>query len=147
VKKIDKFFKLIKQFISFLLVSGTGWVIDFLGYIVLTYQINLYVMYANILSAIPSITFVFLISTRKIFQNNENGISLRKKYLLYIVYQMFLIISISVLAQIIYNWVSFMIVDSQIFMQKYLKIAIKLGITPITMLLNFIVMKYLSEKI
>lgn len=147
MKKINKFFKLIKQFGSFLLVSGTGWIIDFFCYTILTYKWNLYVIYANILSAIPSITFVFIVSTRKIFQTNENGISLKRKYLLYVVYQIILVISVSLLAQIMYNWASFMIADSQIFVYKYLKIIIKLCITPITMLLNFIVMKYLSEKI
>lgn len=147
MKQKNTFLKLIKQLLSFLLISGTGWVIDFLGYTILTYIIHIEVMYANMISAIPSITFVFLISTRKIFETSYNRISLKRKYVIYILYQIIIILIISLLGQILYNWFNLRISKDYILLRNYLKILIKLGITPITMLSNFIVMKFLAEKV
>ncbi len=129
----------------FIIISGTGWAIDFCGYTILIYLFKLDVIHSNILSAIPSVTFVFFISTKKIFQNNTKRISLKKKYLIYVIYQIVLVLSVSLLAQIIYNYIMTINMNTY-YLNKHLKILIKLGITPITMLLNFIFMKVLSEK-
>lgn len=71
--------KLLIQICKFLLVSGTGWLIDFSIYLLLTIKLNFAVGYSNFISGIPALTFVFLVSTRKIFEYNVNGFSLKKK--------------------------------------------------------------------
>lgn len=134
--------KIFIQFIKFLFISGTGWIIDFGLYLILTGVFNLKIMYSNILSSIPAITFVFIVSTKKIFRENKTRLSTKQKYIIYFLYQMILIFLISSLAQILYvvalkNNINF----------NSLKLVIKLLITPITMILNFFVIKYLAEKL
>ncbi|MDR3598280.1 GtrA family protein [Clostridium sp.] len=131
---------------KFLVVSGTGWLIDFLIYLFLTIKLNFIVGYSNFISGIPALTFVFLVSTRKIFEYNDEGFSLKKKYGIYFLYQMTLIVIVSSLGQILYSIIGISSFYNNIIIRKYLKIIIKLIVTPITMVLNFCVMKILSEK-
>lgn len=133
------------QIFKFLLLSGTGWLIDFSIYLLLTEKLNFPVGYSNFVSGIPSLTFVFFISTKKIFKNINKGISLKKKYIIYFIYQMLLIFTVSLVGQILY----LIILNSKLYdiiiIRYYLKIVVKIAITPITMTLNFIVMKILCE--
>ncbi|WP_312702499.1 hypothetical protein [Sedimentibacter sp.] len=138
---------LLKQILSFLAVSGTGWLMDFCIFILLTTYFEFNVGYSNFISGIPALTFVFLVSTRKIFAKNAEGFSLKTKYVLYFTYQMVLIASISSFGQ----WLYILLCEQSIVLQfglfPYLKIICKIIITPITMTINFIVMKLLSEKL
>ena len=129
--------KIVLQFVKFLFVSGTGWMIDFSLYFIFTSILKYEVFYSNILSSIPAITFVFIVS-----RENRNGISTGKKYLIYFLYQMLLVILVSLLGQFLYLFAL-----NHNFKYKAMKIVIKLIITPITMTINFFVMKFLSEKL
>ena len=137
--------KIVKQFINFLFLSGIGWVIDFTLYLLFSNIFNLKIVHSNILSSIPAVTFVFFISTRKIFSKNNSRISLKEKYLIYFLYQLILIVLISLLAQYLYL-LSLQNISMNVEL-KLLKIIIKILITPITMVINFIVMKFLIEKL
>lgn len=137
--------KILKQFINFLFLSGIGWLIDFTLYLLFSNVFNLKIIYSNILSSIPAVTFVFFVSTRKIFAKNNSRISLKEKYLIYFLYQLILIVLISSLAQYLYL-LSLKNISMNVEL-KLLKIIIKILITPITMLINFIVMKFLIEKL
>jgi len=137
--------KIFKQFINFLFLSGIGWIIDFILYLFFSNVFNLKIIYSNILSSIPAVTFVFFVSTRKIFSKNNSRISLKEKYLIYFLYQLILIVLISSLAQYLYL-LSLKNISMNVEL-KLLKIIIKILITPITMLINFIVMKFLIEKL
>ena len=137
--------KILKQFINFLFLSGIGWLIDFTLYLLFSNIFNLKIIYSNILSSIPAVTFVFFVSTRKIFSKNNSRISLKEKYLIYFLYQLILILLISLLAQYLYlPSLKNISMNAEL---KLLKIIIKILITPITMLINFIVMKFLIEKL
>ena len=137
--------QILKQFINFLFLSGIGWLIDFTLYLLFSNIFNLKIIYSNILSSIPAVTFVFFVSTRKIFSKNNSRISLKEKYLIYFLYQLILIVLISIWAQYLYL-LSLKNISMNIEL-KFLKIIIKILITPITMLINFIVMKFLIEKL
>ena len=137
--------KILKQFINFLFLSGIGWLIDFTLYLLFSNIFNLKIIYSNILSSIPAVTFVFFVSTRKIFSKNNSRISLKEKYLIYFLYKLILILLISLLAQYLYL-LSLKNISMNVEL-KLLKIIIKILITPITMLINFIVMKFLIEKL
>ena len=134
--------KLIIQFLKFLLISGTGWLIDTTIYTILTVILKYNVIFSNILSSIPAITFVFFVSTRKIFLTHIGKFSLKQKYLIYILYQIILIVTVSIIGQMLYN-----ISEPLLNNKGLLKIIIKLTITPITMITNFFVMKFLAEKL
>ena len=137
--------KILRQFIKFLFLSGIGWLIDFTLYLIFSNRFDFKIIYSNILSSIPAVTFVFFVSTRKIFIKNKKGLTLKEKYFIYFLYQAILIITISLLGQYLY-----LLILKNIAVKielKILKLIIKILITPITMLINFIVMKFLVEKL
>ena len=130
-----------------MLISGTGWLLDFGVYSYLSIRVGFPVSYSNMLSAIPALTFVFFISVRKIFAESTKRIPLWYKYLIYFAYQMVLVFCVSLLGQWLFNVASNSSLIKFAFISEYLKILCKLVITPITILCNFVVMKTLSEKI
>lgn len=137
--------KLIRQIMNFTLISGMGFILDFGIYLILTNFIKLPISYANMISAIPAITYVFFISTKKIFNQKKSNIDIKIKYIIYFVYQIILVTLVSLLAQLIYEYLINELTN--LIIVNNLKIIIKLLITPLTMLCNFIVMKILSEKL
>lgn len=141
-----KYQKLLKQFYYFILVSGTGWLIDFGLFYLLSTFVRLNVLYSNLISTIPAFTFVFIISTRKIFINNIKLLTLKQKYLFYFIYQFILVFSISVFGQWLYNY-SHNSLTIYSFTDDMIKFSMKIVITPITMTFNFLLMKLLTEKI
>ena len=137
--------KILRQFIKFLFLSGIGWLIDFTLYLIFSNIFDFRIIYSNILSSIPAVTFVFFVSIQKIFIKNKKGLTLKEKYLIYFLYQVILIITISLLGQYLY-----LLILKNIAVKielKILKLIIKILITQITMLINFIVMKFLVEKL
>lgn len=137
--------KILLQFFKFISVSGVGFLMDFLIYTILTANVGIAISYANMVSAIPAVTWVFVFSTRKIFKVANSKYSLRAKYAIYIVYQLLLLLAVSYLAQVIYDLLH-PYVFHIIIIGEYLNVLCKCIITPITMVCNFLVMKYLSEK-
>ena len=135
--------KLIKQAIKFVGLSGIGWILDFCIYTTLG-GISTSLVLNNIISSGMGVTFVFIFATRKVFKNNSK-IPLKWKYIIYLGYQFVLICSISNLL----NGVNTAIVNN-ISIELILRVSsiiAKVVVTPITMILNFFVMKGLIEKI
>lgn len=135
--------KLLQQAIRFVGLSGIGWILDFCTYTVLGFFSGNLVA-NNVISSWVGVTFVFIFATRKVFQNNSR-ISLKWKYVIYLLYQCVLIFLVSLLLKevdgAIIKWVSIELI------QAYSSIIAKIVITPITMILNFFVMKGVVEKI
>lgn len=131
------------QGIKFIGLSGIGWILDFamytgLGFVSDNLAIN------NMISSWIGVTFVFIFATRKVFENNSR-IPLKWKYFIYIAYQVVLIFAISkILTQI--NVVIVNIVEIEPIVH-FSAIISKVLITPITMILNFFVMKNVIEKL
>ena len=135
--------KIIKQSISFFGISGIGWILDFILYITPTNIFKINIDISNMLSSLLGVTFVFITSTRKLFINNSK-IDIKIKYLIYIIYQIILIIIVSKVMFILKNN---LININLMLIVKNINIIVKIIITPFTMLINFIVMKNLIEKI
>ena len=138
--------KLFHQFKTFLFTSGIGWIIDFSLYSIFTTFLGISVLYANMISSVPAVTFVFIVSTRKTFSNNATNISLKQKYFIYIIYQFILLLIISNLGQWLFDIMKTIPWIVRI-LDGYIKVFIKLIITPVTMTINFLVMKGLIEKL
>lgn len=139
--------KLLKQMGKFILTSGIGWIIDFSIYLIIIKYFSKTVGYANIISAIPATTFVFFLSVKKNFQKKESKLSINKKYIIYIIYQIILVVGVSYLGQRLYDYFLLQQENLPVFIFCNLKIIVKIMITPITMIINFLVMKSLIEKI
>ena len=134
---------LIFQAAKFIGISGIGWILDFSAYTILGFvSKNLFLN--NTISSWIGVTFAFVFSTRAVFINGGK-IPLKIKYLIYVLYQIVLIFAVSRLVNVI---------DTQILNHfdlnliiKFSFIIAKIFVTPITMILNFFVMKFLVEKI
>lgn len=135
--------KLIQQAIKFVGLSGIGWLMDFCIYTLLGF-VSTNLIVNNIISSGVGVTFVFIFATRKIFQNNSK-IPLKWKYVIYLAYQLLLILVASkMLSYINVFLIEYIAIDLVV---TFAAILSKIIITPFTMLLNFIVMKGLIEKI
>ncbi len=133
---------LLLQFIKFFGISGIGWCLDFSVYIFLTQILNWPVFQSNYLSSILAVSLVFYVSTRKIFKESKSKISIRSKYLIYLIYQILLLSLVSILGQYLSTCLGTLGLHSNI-----TKILAKIIITPITMIINFVVMKIMVEKL
>lgn len=135
---------LFRQIISFVGISGVGWLLDFALYNLLSYTV-LDVFVANICSSMVAVCLVFFVSTRKIFDNKKEGLNVKLKFAIYIIYQLALIFVASALIKLINNgiitWIQVDIIVT------FAPVIGKILVTPFTMTLNFIVMKLLLEKI
>lgn len=131
------------QAIHFIGLSGIGWILDFCSYSCLGIVSNDLAI-NNTISSWIGVTFVFIFATRRIFQNNSQ-IPLRWKYLLYLIYQIILIAFISrILVRL--NTIIIENIDIE-YILLIAPIIAKILVTPITMILNFFVMKSVIEKI
>jgi len=138
-------FHLFGKFIRFLGISGIGWLIDFSIYCILVYIFHVPVFGANISGAVPAVTFVFFVSVRKVFVKKKSNFPLWLKYAVYICYTIILLLLVSMIGQWGYEIV--MRYDLFMIFRPFAAILIKCGITGITMICNFFMMKFLTEAI
>ena len=135
---------MLQQICRFLGISGIGWILDFTTFIVLGLILNNLFIVSTV-SALVGASFVFFLSPRFIF-NDKNTLTLRLKYVLYISYQIILIL-----------FISFLIVEVEYFLKNYVVeylplingfsyILSKMLITPIAMTCNFLIIKLIIEK-
>ena len=131
------------KMIRFFGISVVGWVIDFTIFNLCIYLFDYNVSTINIFSSLIGVTFIFIFSTSKIFDNGDR-LSIRLKYIIYISYQIVLILCVSRFLLIIKGY----LLSSDIYtLVIYANLLAKILITPITASLNFFVMKSLVEKI
>lgn len=135
--------QILRKFIQFVLVSGVGWLIDFSVFLALTNLFCASVLAANYLSSLPAITFVFFVSTRKTFVCRVDGLSMKGKYVAYVVYQLLLVSLVSLLGQGLFLKITPLLPALS---QELCKLLIKVCITPITMVCNFFVLRQIAEK-
>ncbi len=135
--------KLLKQAVAFVGFSGVGWLLDLCTYTILGF-FSADLVVNNTISSWVGVTFVFIFATRKVFKNNGR-IPLGWKYVVYLLYQCVLIFFISMLLNKINTAIVANITIA--FVQRFSTILSKCLVTPITMCLNFFVMKILVEKI
>lgn len=122
-------------------------------YTILT-NVGLHVILSNIISSTVAVTYVYITSTKKLFKN-ESKINLKIKYIIYIVYQICMILLSSYVVYLLSNWLIQILpqLDSSNlrtmfnFIVEHAKLSAKILVTPFTMVINFIFMKFLIERI
>lgn len=142
-KEQSKLSKLIIQALKFFLISGIGWIIDMCIFSILTKITPLPTMVCNMISSVVAVTYVYITSTRKTFTNNSKKRDLKTKYIYYIIYQVCIILLASALIGLLASVLSNMDIDV---IASHSKILAKIILTPVTMICNFIFMKWLIEK-
>lgn len=140
-KEESKITKLLLQALHFFLISGMGWLMDMCIFTLLTKISPLPTMICNMISSIVAVTYVYITSTRKTFVNNSSK-SLKNKYILYIIYQICMILLSSALIGLIASFLGKINIE---LISNYCKIIAKIIMTPVTMICNFIFMKWLIE--
>lgn len=135
--------EIIKQGIKFIGLSGIGWILDFITYACLKI-LSADLLLNNFVSSFVGVTFIFIFSSKIVFADNRK-LSLKFKYVLYIVYQLVLVCLVSRLLEHIDKLLTTYIFFESI--RNYSYIIAKILITPITMIINFIVIKVLMEKV
>ena len=93
---------------------------------------------ANYLSSLPAITYVFLVSTRRLLACRTERASRLTKYLVYALYQLALVSAASFAMQALSGALTPV--------TQYHKLAAKILITPFTMTANFFVLRAIAEK-
>ena len=135
--------KIIIQAFKFFGLSGLGWIIDMCIFSLLTY-FGVYTILANIISSFVAVTFVYLTSTKNIFVNMNNKFNIKKKYVVYVLYQVIIVL----ISSTIINLIAKDLTGSNIeLFVNYSKILAKIIVTPFTMVTNFMFMKFLVEKV
>lgn len=163
--------KVIIQALKFLGISFVGWLLDFLIFTFLhmffgdrfVLQLgSLKLDVCNMISMMVGVTFVFFVSTKKTFDVNLKRFSLKQKYMLYIGYQLVMMFVSSFIVGAFINLFTGLdganalsnsgflregfILSVALFFLKP-EISAKICVTPITLICNFIFMKFLSEKV
>ena len=128
--------------IKFVFVSGLGFFIDFVLYSILIRLINIDIFIISLFTSLVGVTFVFFTSTKKVFETNVANIPLKYKYLIYVVYQIILIL---VCSKIIVYLNGIFSKSSIEFISKYSKEIAKLCIPPVTLTINYFVMKKITK--
>ena len=131
------------QALKFVGVSGIGWCMDFALYTTLAWC-GVPLFTANLLGSTLGVTFVFISSTRFIFKN-QGPIPLYAKYLFYLLYQAVLLFFMSKLLVTVHGLLG---VYAPAFVPaSILPLLAKMMITPVSMVINFIVLKNMIEKL
>lgn len=139
--------KIIKQAFHFFIITGLGWIIDVIIFYMLSKFVNIPTMAANIISSGIAATYVYIFSTKKVF-TNSGRYSLKTKYIVFILYQFCLIFISSYIISVIATNLSILFEENNYkFLLDNVKLVAKIINTPITMIVNFIVMKVLIEKL
>lgn len=145
--------KIVEQALSFFFISGIGWLMDITIYTILI-NIGFHVIISNITSSTVAVTYVYITSTKRLFKN-ESRINLKLKYLMYIFYQICMIIISSYCVYFISKWLIQILPNINIdsfkylinFMLEHINLSAKILVTPFTMVINFIFMKFLIERV
>ena len=135
--------QLLRQILRFLGLSGIGWLMDFTVYTLLSLRMENLAL-VNVFSSLVGASFVFLFSTRFVFRDSHR-IPLGLKYAIYIVYQLLLIFLISKLRAWIAAGIA--LYAPWALLRKLAAVLSKIIVTPITMTVNFLVMKAVIEKL
>lgn len=65
-----------KLFLGFLLISGVGWLLDMVSYAALSQLVGVAPAYANFISSMVGVTYVWIIALNRLFDRREYGKSI-----------------------------------------------------------------------
>lgn len=130
-----------KLFLGFVLISGVGWLLDLASYTGLSYIFGVTPSYANSMSSMIGVTYVWIIALNRLFDRREYG---RSIYLpIYWGYQALSILAYSALISIVATS-AFNSKIGQIFGMPSTLTA-KIIITGPNLITNFIFMSFLTK--
>ncbi|WP_159452485.1 GtrA family protein [Tropicibacter naphthalenivorans] len=140
----SRFGRVLGRFTGFTLVSGMGWVLDFcvMGTLV---QLGSPVFYANLVGAFCGVTLVYFIAGFKIFEKSrpQSHATLLSFYWLW---HACAIAGSSALIAYGSTWLIHIVPDTALRPQTFAGLGAKILLTPISMVGNFLFMRFLLES-
>lgn len=130
-----------RRIFGFVVVSGIGWCIDLGLYSGLVLRGQQSPFLANLLSAGTAVSFVFFVSVYKIFLRQRRRLVLGG-FLVYCAYQCIAILCFSYLINLTSHVVTERFQDADLS-----RILTKFAFTPLTLLLNYLFMRYLAATL
>jgi putative flippase GtrA len=133
--------RIAKIFFIFTLLSGFGWLCDFLTFSLLIKLFDVKIFTANFLSSYVGVTLVWFVSLNTVFKHSGKGSS--TFLLVYWCFQFVSILAYSQLLHMVAIIIPGMIQFAQVASNP--EIAAKIIITPFNLVTNFIFMKFLTR--
>lgn len=135
----------VRQALMFVVISGTGWLLDTAVFLLLSGPGSWPVIAANIASSCCGVLLVFIVSSRSIFQRNEG--SMLQKVLVLLLFNATVILASSVVLGLIATQLtqSATRLDWAV-TPGMVRLAAKVLVTPVTLALNFVVVRLLLER-
>ena len=130
-----------RTILKFVIISGTGWIMDFGIYSSLVAYAVFSPLYSNLISATIAITFVFFISIYKIFLKQRRFVL--GGFFIYLIYQALSIFLFSYLI----DMTSDFIMIHYLLASNISSILAKCIMTPVTLATNYLFMRFLIVKL
>lgn len=134
-----------RQALAFVAVSGIGWLLDVGVFMTLSGPAGWHPVAANVVSGSCGALFVFLVSASRIFRRNQG--TLAQKVVVLLVFNLAVIVASSFLLGLI---AAELATASQrlgwALPAADIRLAAKIIVTPATLLLNFLVVRFLVER-
>ncbi len=137
--------RLVRQGLLFVAISGLGWLLDVTVFMTLSGPVGWPRLVANIASGSCGSLFVFIVSASGIFQRNDGGMG--QKVFVLLTFNLVVILASSYLLVLIataletaaqaHGWV---------LRPAAISLLAKIIVTPATLLLNFLVVRFLVER-
>lgn len=136
---------MIRQAFLFVGVSGLGWLLDTAVFLALSAFAGWGAMEANLLSATCAVLFVFFSSSRSIFRRNDGPVA--QKVLVLVAFNAMVIVAASfvlaALVGVIDRGAAALGITLPLLAVRF---AAKVIVTPVTLALNFVVVRFLVER-
>lgn len=130
-----------RMFFGFALLSGLGWLCDFVTFALLVKLFNIHSFVANFVSSYVGVTFVWFTSLKIVFKLGGKGSST-----FLVVYWCFQFVSILIYSQLLRMTVhEIPSVFQLVQISQNPEIAAKIIVTPFNLVSNFIFMKFLTR--
>jgi len=134
-------------FLTFALISGTGWVLDLVVTVVLV-NAGLAPFWASLIGAALAVTFVYFMSRVMVFETSNLGQSI--DYVFYMGWQVVAITLASyAVAKLSYALEPIVAARRDMTLSEALAIASGIGkvlVTPVTLIANFLFLRWLSNR-
>lgn len=131
-----------RLFLNFILISGVGWLTDLTSYVTITQLFNITPAYANFISSVVGITYVWCVALKQLFDRSDYRKSI---YLpIYWIYQSASILAYSALISIVVASATNSNISEML--GAPVGLVAKIMITVPNLFTNFIFIKFLTSR-
>lgn len=139
--RMPRYSSQVRSGLLFVAISGAGWLLDVSVLMTLSGPAGWGLVPANVVSGSCGVLFVFAVSSKTIFQRNSG--SVMQKVAVLLAFNLLVILASSFALAAIARAMAHLGMDIP---QAALRLAAKVLVTPLTLLLNYVVVRFLVER-